>query len=278
MDAFYKASIFCGFNTYYVDTPQLLQSLASDTTLTITEGTYIDQNLLSKVKGKFFIHSPKPDVYNQVLSQSSPARFFFLDVLKKVSFQYNKISTLSFYDPKNFTLYQPWGTNLLPTSRSVESSHLTPKTNHSFYVGMLYGAGVNYAKMINRTFNKLSPEKKLTQAFNASSFLSAQLAHKSFYNFDIRDSWHLEVGYIPCRVFKILSYGLPIICNSSFITSNLNLPGIQLASCPQEAASLSLSSSISRSEMIDTRNYILANHTYINSIQNMLKIVDSVRS
>ena len=46
-----KASIFCGFNTYYVDTPQLLQSLASDTTLTITEGTYVDQNLLSKVKG-----------------------------------------------------------------------------------------------------------------------------------------------------------------------------------------------------------------------------------
>ena len=96
----------------------------------------------------------------------------------------------------------------------------------------------------------------------------------SYLNFDLRPQVHLNNGYVPCRIFKSLSYGSWIGTNSEKIlnffdgriTANSDLNELYLKT-EEDSKNASIET------LIDNRNYIKQHHTYINRVNSLLSVL-----
>ena len=91
---------------------------------------------------------------------------------------------------------------------------------------------------------------------------------------DLRGSWHIDCGYLPCRIFKNLSYGRITGTNSENVKiklgdhvvfdSNLEILFEKL---------LESENTKSISDFQKTMSYIKDEHTFVNRINNILKFI-----
>ena len=71
-------------------------------------------------------------------------------LFKNKALKYSKIDELTYFDEKEFTLYQPWAGNLMP-SEIMDIDYLKNiDYKCSYYIGLLYDDGSKKAKSINR--------------------------------------------------------------------------------------------------------------------------------
>lgn len=102
-----------------------------------------------------------------------------------------------------------------------------------------------------------------------------QFIKDTYISVDIRGDWHQQCGYIPCRIWKNLSYGKFIGINSphtgkildEFVAYNNNPQTLYFTTESQYA-------NLTKQKMKQTMLYIKENHTYINRIENLLKILE----
>jgi hypothetical protein len=91
---------------------------------------------------------------------------------------------------------------------------------------------------------------------------------------DLRGDWHRECGYIPCRVFKNISYGRLTGTNSEnvkkffgdFVIFNEN---------PSELYHDLIKSEKEKNTKLIRESilFVKENHTYKNRIENLLKLI-----
>jgi hypothetical protein len=232
---------------------------------------------------KYFIHNMKDGFYSQ-------SKFDYDNVYNVLVYheKYNwndgvkNIDDYSWYHPETKTAVIMWGTDLLPDEIDSQEQILYDDTKDTVnYVGSLSG---DYIEKITSVVT--SNGKQFVNYGGYSGVRSREnngfmgddeniiLTKKSYLNFDLRPSQHLDNGYIPCRIFKTLSYGCwtgtnSIKINKFFdgrITTNEDLNN--LYSETEET-----SKNATKEVLKDNQEFIKENHTYLNRINSLLSIL-----
>lgn len=116
-------------------------------------------------------------------------------------------------------LYQPWATNLLP--HEIDQYKSRPGTNSSVvnWVGTIGGG-------VHGNIEQIEPYKKacersavIFQHRNANDDEHIRLIRESCQAPTIAGAWQKQVGYIPCRIFKNISYGHMGVTNSERVNA-----------------------------------------------------------
>jgi hypothetical protein len=188
--------------------------------------------------------------------------------------KFEKIEDLCHWDENTRTLYQTWGTDLLPNEIDV-NDHVSFDWNKRDinYVGMIYEQGPYWIQSfayVSKT--KHDKEVKLfTQSISDED--NRKLIRESFICPDFRSDWHLQCGYIPCRIQKNISYGQVQGTNSPFIKKSFG-DYVVFGGTPETLYdNLVDASSNKKINMKEAMMFIKDKHTYINRITNILKFL-----
>jgi hypothetical protein len=187
------------------------------------------------------------------------------------------------YDEHSKTLYQPWGTPL----NWDEWWPYQPKnlTNNEYWVGSIWNNNLNQGNKAIMEEYKSTLSSRGTRLIRRggsrfrlngiSDDKSAQLIRKSKYAATIVGSWQQLTHYIPCRLFKNLSYGMPILSNMekpNFLSSNCgfnqNLNALLDFAENEHEQSRKERFLVSRNEMLK--------FTYVQNIERILKVLKNV--
>lgn len=188
------------------------------------------------------------------------------------------IDDWSWYDKDTKTAVIMWATDLLPGE--IEEKH-----------PVLYDANredINYVGSLNTEhFYKLSSVatshgKRFIARGGYSpsskgfvdSKTSVSLVKDSYLNFDLRPECHLNNGYVPCRIFKNMSYGCWTGTNSEKI---LKFFEGRITAC-SDLAELYLkteedSKKATKDILRDNQDYIRKHHTYVNRVNSLLSVL-----
>jgi hypothetical protein len=181
-----------------------------------------------------------------------------------------KIKDLCFFDRTSRTLYQTWATDLLPEEININDAM-------SFNEGIADIHFIGYVWHENQAQIKAFSEacaakgKQFHTHFGISYSDNRKLVRESYISPDFRGSWHVECGYVPCRVFKNISYGVPLGTNSAhvknlfpdFVAHNEDCYKL-FDSCVSHYRALTVS------KIQDAMLFVKSNHTYVNRVENLM--------
>ncbi len=183
----------------------------------------------------------------------------------------DKITDLFFIDRKNKLMYQPWATDLLPYEIDEMNPILFDSTIQNInFVGTVWNVN---NRELNEFSNAASNNNKILKCSGRVSDEDHKtLIQKSYIAPDIRGEWHITCGYIPCRIFKNLSYGKLPSTNSKHVYDVFQ-GKIPYDPSPYNLFDVSVDcyKSISKKELSNLILFVKSNHTYINRINNIMK-------
>lgn len=277
---FYKAFKSLGYDVYWFNDQEI--EFDFENCIFITEQGCI-QHLPVVKTSKYFIHNISSDFKNQIRIDHD--QVYNLLVYHE-NYSWNdsiqQIDEFSWYDSTTKSVVIMWATDLLP--QEIDQMHPVlydnSKTSVNF-VGTVQGDnlvkfahicaehGKNFYNLGGYTGSSLNNDLHF---YDQES--SIKELRNSYLSFDIREDSHVNNGYVPCRIFKNISYGLWTGCNSfklskffdSYITIEENLENLydllenDLKTCTVEKIQKSM-------------NIVRSNHTYINRIQSLFSIL-----
>jgi len=266
-NGFYRAFKHMGYDAYWFDNSDDISEFDFTGSLFITEGQ-VDEKIPLRDDCFYVTHNCYSDKYKSFKGGVMPLQVYTDDVL---GYGIPKVEEGVYYDG---TLYMSWATDLLPNEIILEHPRDTPDT--CWFIGSM-GEG-EFGNI-----NELTPFKQACED-NGIKFCHASNISMEENRDKIRDSylapaivgrWQKEKGYIPCRIFKNISYGQIGLTNSA---ATKRLLGDHVIYSADEYDLFRLGE-----ERLNSRNYIERleedmafirdNHTYINRINTILKFL-----
>lgn len=186
---------------------------------------------------------------------------------------FEKIEDLCHWDQSTRTLYQTWGTDLLPSEIDTDKIvKFDRNKKYIHYVGMMYEQGPYWIQYFAHCAEKHGKEVKLyTQSVSHDE--NRRLIRDSFICPDFRSDWHLQCGYIPCRIQKNISYGQVQGTNSPFIKEAFG-DYVVYGGTPETLYANLIDANVNgKINMKEAMQFIKDKHTYINRINNILKFL-----
>ena len=187
--------------------------------------------------------------------------------------------------------YTAWATDLLPHEFN-ESDIDIKKENSIYWVGSI-GQG-NYLNILKFKQSCDTHKPKINFIYNdpwktpLDHNKCKELMQKSYITPDIRGSGdkhkiangetgdcHKDTGYLPCRIFKAISYGCLGITNSKAVRDLFINDDIDIIYSDNESELLKLGNDKKNDKDLIKKqmNYVKDNHTYINRINDLLSII-----
>lgn len=284
-DSWMKTFKYLGAETLWFDNTDDVSNFDFDNCLFLTEGQ-VDQNLPINKTCKYVLHNCNLAKYQSVLPNVLNLQVYTHDCLSR------KVNLVSpeqycYYQPEadfsrpdhgcdNRTIYQPWATNLLPDEIDVNKlvEEVPPKMNKVFWVGSIMGGP-------HRNDDKILEMKQALAKHNIE-FIHAKLENnmqprairESFIAPAIQGEWQVTKGYIPCRVFKNISYGRMTGTNSSTVMNLMNNKLIYSDSVEQLVnKSIEWEKNPNKEVLREIIENVKSNHTFVNRINNILKVL-----
>jgi len=274
---FYKAFSSLGYNVQWVDD--------TDTDIDLNDSIVISErqvikNLPIVKNAKYFIHNYHLDFQNTEIGNV----YNFLVYHKKYNWIGDeKVNNFFWYQKKTKTPVIMWATDLLPDEIDQQTESLYDDNKEDIYfVGSVQGNNLyNFAHICandGKNFINLGGYTGDSDDENGTRFYDNQKSidavKKSYISFDIREQQHLDNGYVPCRLFKNISYGKYTGSNSYLmkeffenriiINSNLNELYDNIVDGYKKC---------DKNKIRDDMNFIKNNHTYINRVQDLLSVL-----
>jgi hypothetical protein len=269
--SYHKAFQYLGHDVFWIDSRDDLNQYDFSDSVFFTENSVMGgmplrndcKYITHHIDTKRFIEAGVP--YENVLQLGN-----YLPSLEI----HEKVDELAYWDGTTRTLYQTWGTDLLPHEIDENNPVKFNPSNHSLnYVGMLYEQGPWWVQEFANIIDSNCGVKFNVYTQNASDEENKSLIRSSFLCPDFRSDWHLQCGYIPCRIFKNISYGRVTGTNSPFIKRAFG-DYVVFGGTPETLFSNLLESDKgSKIEMRMAMLFVKENHTYINRINNILKFL-----
>ena len=216
---------------------------------------------------------------NEIHERIAPTHNVRLQVYKKVSFQkMEKWDEVTFFDGESRTLYQPWGTDLLEDEfyEPVRSKNLRV----SFWIGSVWNNELDQGN-INEIAELRRVLKKQGIRFIVLRHIPDRgnvfLTRRSLIAPAIGGRWQVEHNYLPCRMFKNISYGQIGVSNiKKFVDlfgQENSIQGDSIGELIENSLSLSPARKV---EMIRAQQEIVKKQTYIQKFHNILKAFERV--
>ena len=301
---YFNAFKHLGHNVIWADKNDDLGNLNLDKAVFLTEGC-VDNNIPLVKSAKYILHHCNIEKYKNegcAYIQLRNYEHSHQSIVKS----YDKINEWTYFDFQSKTLFQPWGTDLLPHEITSDSYPYDPAKNIVYYVGSVgpdlmntvekFAAECSNKNLIFQNICTSHVEYKYKQSvfayqvrrglkkidklfFKPRSPISDAMARtfvtQSLVSPDFRNSHHIQVGYIPCRIFKNISYGTLPGTNSLLVNSffdgllpysensaellNINIEAIKNPNFPEKIRHL--------------KTLVSQHHTYISRANQLLAIL-----
>lgn len=187
---------------------------------------------------------------------------------------HENISDFAYWDQSTRTLFQCWGTDLLPYEiNNKDPIKFNPNNIAINYIGSLNEQGEWWTKSFAQVAKHYHNIPFQQYHGNISDTVNLALIRNSFLCPDFRSDWHIECGYIPCRIFKNISYGRVVGTNSSFIKQAFG-DYVAFGATPHTLYQNLLDmDSNQKINMVEAMTLIKDKHTFINRINNILQVL-----
>lgn len=213
-NAFYIAFKHLEYKTLWLDNKDDISQIDFANTLFITEGQ-VDQNIPINKTAYYILHNCNMEKYSSLpIENYIILQVYTNDVINKHNATEIDKSTLTYFKDK--TLFMPWATDLLPEEinrniEKVKNGEFNIENMVSF-VGSMTRPWL-HVKQFCETKN-IRFECYGGNSRNLSIEDNISLTQKSILAPAFQDDWQSANGYIPCRIFKNISYGKMGITNN----------------------------------------------------------------
>lgn len=273
--AFFKAFKALGHDVVWYDDKDDLSNINFDNCLFLTEGQ-VDGKIPINKTSKYILHNCRGEKYADVdKSNKVIIQFFHKDVLKYGCTKLNEYTYIG-----EDVIYQPWATDLLPEEFYEPDAHNEMNNRECVWIGS-YDPG-DRSQFQNNTeldlfFNECRKHNIKVKTINPwSSPVSPEenrkLVRNAFAAPSIVGPFQRDTLYIPCRIFKNISYGHLGITNSTFVNKVFDDRLI----CDANPTALfykmleKKNSPAILEEMKSLISEVRSKHTYINRVQTIL--------
>lgn len=275
---FYRAFSHLGYKTYWFDKDDNTDSFDFSNSLFITEAQ-ADTNIPLRNDCFYVLHNCDKAKYDDLINKN---KCIFLQVYTHDVLERNVtlVENLIFTDIKERTIYMPWATDLLP--HEIEAIKIQIQTDPPIKTDSIYWLGsVGGGKFGNDT--ELEPllnackRKKInfTNIYcKATMEENIRLIQKSIIAPAIVGAWQKEKGYIPCRIFKNISYGQMGATNSKTVYDLFEGKIIYESDTEKlfEKA-YNWSKNPNPNQLFELMDLVKEKHTYINRIEHLLNFL-----
>jgi len=248
------------------------------------------QHLPTEIDARFVLHN-----FGHEEVRRLPKRFIRLQVFTNgVVAGRLEQDVISFYSEEINTLFQPWG---LPESASTFLEYNPNPGSVEFWVGSVWNNELNQGNqseirsyktalgLRNLKFSQVGSETRyarITRALNLkfskngdfglTEAKARNLVNVSPIGAAIVGDWQKQVGYVPCRVFKNVAAGQPVLSNSdfSFLFGDMSRKFENLDELIDHRLSLQLS--VARRLVAEAQSE-LQRYTYVAAIERMLRVL-----
>ena len=279
-NAFYRAFQSMGYDTYWFDGEDDVSNFDFSSSLFITEGQ-ADKNIPVRTDCMYILHNVDTSDYKSLKKNNYIIlQVYTDDVLSRDTL---KIAPCIHYDLKGRTIYMPWATDLLPNEidQVIENiPKINKKSKMITWVGTIGEGFFGNAEEINPFLREaVKHGYKFIHKINLSVDENIKLVQASLIAPAIVGKWQKEVGYIPCRIFKNISYGKLGVTNSERV-NELFEGRIVYNSDTRELFhdALKRLKTISSKELKDLVFFVRDKHTYVNRIQTLLDFFERVNN
>jgi hypothetical protein len=198
---FFKAFESMGYETHWLDNRDNTLGIDFTDTLFITEGQ-VDSGIPLVKDSYYVLHNTPSQRYREAGCKTLTIQVYTRDVPNRGRSEnyYTVMEGNGIVD----CLYMPWATDLLP--QEIDLGNATNSQNRvSVWVGTIQenlgrffnecrNNGVS-VRTIDPWINPVSPEENIS------------LIRDSYISPALQSNWQVQHGYIPCRIFKNISYG-----------------------------------------------------------------------
>lgn len=217
---FFRAFKHLGYETYWYDDNDDVSNINFDDCLFFTEGQ-VDKKMPHNKTSKYILHNCNGDNYTDIdLSNKLNIQFFHNEVL---TYDYNKINDYTFVGKD--IIHQPWATDLLPHEINENDAKNEMNKRECIWIGSYspddrseyennteLDPFFNQCKANNINVKLISPWVK-----PVSPEENRQLVQSAFLAPAINGAFQKKTYYIPCRIFKNISYGHMGITNNEYV-------------------------------------------------------------
>ena len=273
-NAFIRAFDYLRYKWYWLDDNKPFHEYGitlPEKCLYITEGQ-VDKNIILNPNSYYLLHNCNPEKYRKVIPEN---HILFLQVFLTTNEQNSRpLKDNRFIRYDGSTIYMPWGTDLHPheIDRNIsmlEQIHKNPKKICHF-IGMILD---DPWKPCKEECNKNGIEFTCVGGFsknNVSIEENVQRVQESLIAPAFQEPWQIKHGYIPCRIFKNISYGKMGITNNPIVQEFFGgkliyNSDVKIATKNAIYSAIEPNLELIKELMVDVRD----NHTYINRIKDI---------
>lgn len=274
-NAFYRAFASMGYDVKWFDDSNAEAAVYNwQDCLFITEGQVCKNMPL--IKGNTYILH---NCYDQAMwdkINSENIDYLKLQVYTNDVLNYNlpEIEPFIFHDAPGRMIYMPWSTDLLPNE--IIPFPVTQKTTTCHWIGTLGDGEFGNREQINPFVNACRDNGIGFEQWTGLSIeQNRNLISESYMAPAIVGKWQKEKGYIPCRIFKNVSYGNYAMTNSKAV-HDLFQGAIIYSEHEYELFEKMIDKMGSRTytkDLIDNIKFVRDKHTYINRINTLLSVL-----
>lgn len=300
-----------GYDVYWFDDANHPNDFNYNDCIFITEG-YADKKIPLNKSSIYFVHiAVNPQKYLDIGARLIDIRFN-VDHINDYNYSYvvdrtilKKLGECAYYLEKAddsvlsdqfkkgvagySALYLSWATDLLPHEIDLNDRFIN-REKMFYYVGTIGDSNINELRRFNKSLQELQiPFMQIDPWKSPVSFEEGKrLIQKSFIAPDIRGGLtrkningkpdtgcnHKKNGYIPCRVFKNITYGQLGATNSQAV-KNLFGDLIVYHDDEYELSYMAKEKNSDHQYIREQMLYVKENHTFINRATSILEVVQS---
>ncbi len=280
-EAFYKAFEAMGYDTYWLDNHDDVSKFDFKNCLFLTEGQ-VCQKMPVVDSSYYLLHNVEASKFKKVYD-SGRALAFQVYTHRCVG-QHADIEMLApcMYASKSGKIvYMPWATDLLPEEiddikERVKKGWGTKKERVVYWIGTI-GGGMHGNNDPITPFKQACSKNgiQFKQLTRVSADENRRLTFNSYMAPTLVGKWQCDEGYIPCRIFKTVSYGQAGVTNSKAVYDLFEHKIVYNADTEKlfhDARAQVKKSSLQ--DRLDLMEFVKTKHTYVNRIETLLNFLE----
>lgn len=212
-EGFARAFRFLGYDVHWLDNDDDVSGIDFSGALFITEGQ-VDARIPVRRDCRYVLHNCDGARYASVRDRCLALQVY---CARNMEPSFERVGPASYY--AGGVLYQPWATDLLPDEIDLAWAG-RPRERASFWVGTIGGGefgNVNELAGFQRACGE--HDVAFVQRAGVSRATHMDLIQRSYMAPAIVGTWQLHHGYVPCRIFKNISYGQLGLTNSEAVNA-----------------------------------------------------------
>ncbi len=273
---FTKAFKAMGYETYWLDNKDDISEIDFSNSLFITEGQ-VDQKMPRRSDCIYILHNRDAKNYSTVPQKHRLGMQVYTNDCENRNC--TKMADCILYSTRERIIYLPWATDLLPheIDQVKLQATLTRANKEIPFIGSYMGGTFNNStewQQFAKAAQKYGCLFKHYAATSRNMEENQSITQNAYLAPAIQGKWQCETGYIPCRIFKNISYGQIGITNNPTVYKLFNHTIVYNPDTYQLFIDAKKRlETITIEELHAQMDFVRDHHTYINRVNCLLRYI-----